>query len=155
MNRESRKNRKKKRSHLGLKRTGVRLLWIVALVAVFLALFGSRSATIAVSSIEKGISLTGPDGGVYEVFYADIEIIQLIELPENYGTCIDGGIDKGFSYGLWENDEWGTYSLCVRNSVRQAILISQKGNVLVFNYEGITSTESFYHALLEAISGEE
>jgi len=131
-------------------RESKRLLWIVAIVAVFITLFGHTSAAISVSSIEKGISLTDPQGGVYEVLYEDIELIQLIELPENYGTCIEGETDKGFSYGSWKNDAWGTYSLCVRNSVREAIFISQKNGVLVFNYEGTTSTESFYQELSTA-----
>jgi len=152
--RKSKNNSDKIMGKSGLKRMVLQLLWSIAIVAAFLVLFGRMSASINISSIENGISLIDPDGGVYEVIYVDIELIQLIELPEDYGACVDGETSKGFSYGLWQNDEWGTYSLCVKNSVEKAVFISQSGKALVFNYEGIASTESFYNAMLQAMSGE-
>ena len=131
----------------GIVRMLLQLLGVVVIVAVFLAVFGRMSVKTGISVADGGIVLTDPEGRAAEIIYADITELELITLPENYGECIEGGSKGGFSYGVWENDAWGSYRLCVKDKVKEAIRIRQQDETIVFNYEGEQSTESFFAAL--------
>ena len=128
-------------------RAAAHLLGVAVIVAVFLIVFGKLSAKTGVSSIDGGIALVDPSGSALEIIYADVTELALISLPETYGFCIEGASEKGYRYGLWENEEWGKYRLCVKEDMKKAIKVRQKDQILIFNYEGNKTTESFFEAL--------
>ncbi|MCC8027937.1 MAG: hypothetical protein LIP16_21845 [Clostridium sp.] len=137
-----------------MQKTGVHILGVMFIVAFFMSFLGFRNVSVGISAMENGapgLCITDPSGFVHEIIYKDISDIRLITLPEDYGQCLQGGCRKGFRYGTWENSDYGCYSLCVRDSVIQAICLSQKEKIFIFNFEGKTSTENLYKALLEKI----
>lgn len=136
------KNREK-----GFVRAVLHLLGVVAAAAIFLAVFGKWSVKTGVYAAEGGIRLEMPSGSTCEIIYEDITELKLISLPDDYGVCIDGDRKKGCSYGVWENDDWGSYTLCVKDDVPDAVWIRQGNDIIVFNYEGSKPTKSFYEAL--------
>lgn len=128
-------------------RTIVHLLGVVVIAGIFLGIFGKFSAKTDISSIDGGIALVDPSGSSREIIYSRVTELSLISLPESYGTCLEGASEKGYRYGLWENEDWGQYTLCVKENAKKAIWVRQGDEILVFNYEGDKPTESFYEAL--------
>lgn len=133
--------------HVQMQKTAAHMLGVVCIVGLILLVFGKTKDTVEISATAGGIFLTDPGGCSYEIIYEDISDIRLVQLSENYGKCLEGGSENGFNYGVWENEEWGRYFLCVREAVGRAVYVCQKGNIFIFNYEGAESTENFYKAL--------
>lgn len=144
-------NNMDEKTEKGIMRMLTQLLGVVVIVAVFLIVFGRMSGKTGVNVTEGGIVLTDLEGGTAEIIYADITELELIALPEDYGECIEGGSKGGFTYGMWKNDAWGSYRLCVKDKVPEAILVRQGDGLIIFNYEGDESTESFFAALHEQL----
>lgn len=137
------------------KRTLISLIGAVFAVALFLIVFGRTNANVSISQTEGGLSVAGLEGYEYRVLYGEIEDVSLADLPEDTGTCLSGDVKSGLSCGAWENESWGTFSLCIKNSVTKAIVVKMTDETLVFNYENAASTESLYEALLRQCSADE
>lgn len=146
------KDTKASKQMSGMQRTLTRLLGVVVVVTIFIIVFGWGTTKVTISALENGgITLTDPGGGEHSIVYAEVTAVQLVDMPADFGICIDGGNDKGFHYGTWENEQWGRYSLCVKDSISNVILVKQNSGVTLFNYEGVTPTESFYEALVNSV----
>ena len=83
-----------------------------------------------------------------EEFTATVDLKQLrsIETRDKFspGTCLDGKEDYGYSYGTWENEEFGQYQLCKLTKVSTCVVMTDEaGNVTVFNFESTQMTEEF------------
>lgn len=127
------------------------LVSVIVIVSLFLLLFGRVSGRTGIQSIDGGIAVVDPSGKTYEILYVEVTEVELIDLPENLGVCIDGASARGYSYGVWENDDWGRFDLCIKDDVKEAVRIRQGDEIFIFNYEGSQSTESFYDALLKKL----
>lgn len=137
-----------------MRKTLIHMLGVFLITVFFIGILGFRTVSVGVSPMpedQQGLCVTDPSGVGHEIVYKEVSDIRLISLPEDYGECLLGDCRKGFSYGTWRNSEYGVYSLCVRDSASQAICLRQDENTFIFNFEGDTSTESFYQALLEKI----
>ncbi len=135
-----------------LTRTFVQMGVVVLIVTIFLIVFGQMSQSVDISSIDGGISFTDPSGETYDIVYACVTEMELKDLPDDLGVCLEGESKKrGLSYGTWQSDEYGIYRLCIKTSVKEAIFVWQGNELFVLNYEGKTSTQSFFDALSEAI----
>lgn len=130
------------------------LLSVIVIVSLFLLLFGRVSGRTGVQSIDGGIAVVDPSGKTYEILYADVTEVELIALPESPGSCVDGASARGYSYGTWENDDWGRFDLCIKDDVKEAVRICQGDEIFIFNYEGSQSTKSFYEALQKKLQEE-
>ncbi|MCD8122052.1 MAG: hypothetical protein LUE65_07425 [Clostridiales bacterium] len=143
---------KQKKEDSALNQMILHLLSVIAIVAVFLFLFGKMSVQVTITASDGGIVVTDPQGREYPIRYAEVEELQLAELPQDYGACVDGETKRGYHYGIWQSDEWGEYFLCVRDAAKTAIRIRQGQSILILNYEGEQSTESLYEALREEVN---
>ncbi len=82
---------------------------------------------------------------IYEEFsatvdYKDVAAIELVEVS-NYGVPIDGGSDKSFRWGTWENDAWGKYTQYSLTSTSKGILLHlSDGGVFLLSYESGETT---------------
>ena len=67
---------------------------------------------------------------------ADAEIAASgVDLKYEVGTMISGKSDRLLYYGVFQNELYGEYLLCVRPSVENAIRINMEDQMVIFNYE--------------------
>lgn len=78
------------------------------------------------------------------ITYADVNKLELVDV-ENYGIAVDGGSDRSYRWGEWENEQWGRYFQCTTVNTDYGIsLETNDGTKYFFNYEGDRSTEELY-----------
>ncbi|MCD7835009.1 MAG: hypothetical protein LUH00_13660 [Lachnospiraceae bacterium] len=95
---------------------------------------------------DTSVTVICPDEEEFTVNYADVTSLDLIS-DADYGICISGKDSGSKYYGTWENDLWGTYSLCIFTSISNCIVIHANDSVLVFNYESASITESLFEEI--------
>lgn len=78
------------------------------------------------------------------IAYENVSNLTLIEV-QDYGTPSDGGSDRSYRWGRWENVNWGSYIQCTTKNTNQCILLETKdGAKYLLNYEGDRSTAELY-----------
>ncbi|MCC8065198.1 MAG: hypothetical protein LIO70_08960 [Clostridiales bacterium] len=130
-----------------LLQTGELVVVVVVVLTLFSAFTGTSSATLNLQ--DDGISISASDDLTVEVAYADIQSITLEELPDSFGTCVDGKEGRNYSYGVWQSDTWGDYILAAKTSLTQVIVIETEEQTVVFNYESDDVTAQLYEHFLE------
>ncbi|MCC8100159.1 MAG: hypothetical protein LIO78_08895 [Clostridiales bacterium] len=130
-----------------LLQTGELVVVVVVVLTLFSAFTGTSSATLNLQ--DDGISISASDDLTVEVAYADIQSITLEELPDSFGTCVDGSEGRNYSYGVWQSDTWGDYILAAKTSLTQVIVIETEEQTVVFNYESDDVTAQLYEHFLE------
>ena len=126
--------------------TAIVLILIVG--ATLYSMFGGNSGS-SLDMREDGITLSGPGEFTVSVEFADVASIEFREEFDR-GNCIDGGSEKSYSYGTWENEEFGTYTLHVLTKVEACIVMTETdGDIVVFNIESADTTKAFTENLTE------
>ena len=125
------------------------ILWVVV-IAVF-AVFLHPRRTVNADANEGYLTITGASGYTVEIRYEDVRSAELRESMD-YGTRIDGTDEKKEKSGLWNNDEFGQYRLCVNAKVPSCIILTTDQGVTVVNYESRTSTQQLYEAILRQLA---
>lgn len=124
----------------------------ISLMVLILVLVGGLvysyffSTGISFDFSEEQMTVTDPGGNANTVAYRDITDIQLIR-DADFGTCVSGGDDKLFKYGVWENGAWGQYDLCVSVNSSYCIAICSDSGTLVISYEDSEITQALYEEL--------
>ncbi|MGI6071540.1 MAG: hypothetical protein ACOX75_00800 [Lachnospiraceae bacterium] len=123
------------------------LIFLIGIFIVATIISLARDGGTTTSIFELGdntITLKGPNKYSYTMTFEDIDDIAL-KKDLQLGECIDGGSTRKCSYGVWKNDEFGKYNLCVVKELTSYIIFTEKdGDVTVFNIETNTATEEFY-----------
>ena len=125
---------------------------VVALIAgvTFYQIFGGvSSASFTLES--DHVSFYGPDPAEFTVtvLYEDIASIEFRE-EFDQGSCVSGEAGKNYTYGIWENEEFGQYSLYRLTKVESCIVLTETdGDIVVFNIENAKTTEEFSKTLSE------
>lgn len=123
-------------------------LLIFLVIGIFVFTHGNQQG----ASFElEGASfiLHGPEEFSVEI---DLNRLQSIETREvtAVGSCVDGGESGGYLFGIWENEEFGTYHLCKLSDVPTCVVVIQdNGSVTVFNFESNETTLEFGCTFLE------
>lgn len=130
------------------KRNWTNLLFILAIIIVF-SIYSMVHARQGVSYQLTGsaFALTGPEGFMAEI---NLNNVKSLEFRSEYtrGTCVTGNTNGGYSYGIWENEEFGEYQLCVLDKVPACVVITENnGTVTVFNFENTRTTMDFGNTL--------
>ena len=107
--------------------------------------FGEESMTVAAE---------GEPHYTIEVRYDDIEDLERAADLE-LGECLEGGETKRCRYGLWENDSFGRYRLCVWTGLTEYVVMETAEGTVVCNYESDESTVSLYDALVKFLAERE
>lgn len=120
------------------KRAGALILFfLVAAVTVYIFLGGSPS--IALDFGESSFIASVADYDV-TVPYEQIISLELIEIPE-LGSPESGGEQRGFRYGTWRSEAWGSYAQCTTKQADICILIGLKdGGRFLLSIEGDAAT---------------
>lgn len=86
--------------------------------------------------------------------FAEVSSVELAEMPEA-GEVIDGRDTMTIRTGIWSNDIWGEYHVCVIPENPQCIVVHLKdGRIFVFNHPNNEETtavfEQFQNCLISA-----
>ncbi|MGM9607181.1 MAG: PH domain-containing protein [Oscillospiraceae bacterium] len=91
---------------------------------------------------DDALTFSGPQKFSFTVDYDQIADLELVELTDP-GTMLSGGENRSYYWGSWENEAWGTYTLCAAKKIDTAILLTTRdGEYLVFNYQDGDTTQS-------------
>lgn len=125
------------------------LLFLAAFTALSLALGGSG---ITLDFDTDGLTVSGPKKFSFAVEYGRIAGLEQVELTDP-GTLISGGENRSYTWGTWENDAWGQYTLCAAKKADAAIRITTRdGASLVFNYQDNDTTASIFQMFTELLA---
>ena len=123
-------------------------LWVIV-IAVFAVFFQPRRPVRAEAE-EGSLAITGASGYTAVIRYEDVTGMELRDSLD-YGTKLDGTDSRKEKSGTWENDEFGTYELCVSAKFPTCIVLTTEAGTTVVNFESERSTRSLYEALGEQI----
>ena len=126
----------------------------MAIVLVLIVIVTVRSLVSGGSGVdftltEDSLSFSGP--GEFEVS-VEFKNLASVAFRENLelGDCITGGSEKGYTYGVWKNEEFGEYALHVLTKVQAYVILTEAdGSTVVANFENARTTEDFSKNLIE------
>ncbi|MCD7761682.1 MAG: hypothetical protein LUI14_00515 [Lachnospiraceae bacterium] len=134
--------------HQGLVNMLKLLVGVIVIVAIVNALGIFKSATVAVEIEDEVFTITYEDETVIQFSKDDIQSAELVT-TFTMGEAVETLSEKKYTVGTWENEDWGQYALCIKQSVeRYIVLTTTDGAVCVFNYESVDTTESMCSTLL-------
>ena len=128
------------------------LITAVVAVAAFMLFFLRGGGAMRAELGKDGLTVTPPEGGAWQVSYADIQVVTLADRPD-FGECLEGGQDDQCLYGRWRNDIWGEYRLCVHPDVPVCVCAQTADDLLVFNASSKNDTEWLASALTDKVGG--
>ena len=91
-----------------------------------------------------------PEGETVTIPFADVTDIRFEESID-FGDCVSGGEENGYSYGLWKNDRWGEYYLCAEIEMECAVVLQTGDNIYALNAESYGTTKELTRALEELL----
>lgn len=125
------------------------VIFVAASMIYYTAAGGNQ---VVLSVQETSLLIEVPKKSAQEVGYGEIRSMTLQEAPE-YGTAIDGGTAGKCNYGMWQNEQWGSYYCYALTNVKDCIVLETENKVVVFNFENEDSTKAFYEAFAEKLKG--
>lgn len=109
------------------------MIFIFLILAVMLTfVLQDTSVDIFIHYDEDMLYVTSPRLNM-DIPHADVVSAQLTDLPA-FGVLVDGFEHTDYCTGIWKNDLWGEYDLCVLPNIEKCIVIQLKnGRTMVFN----------------------
>ncbi|MCD8023371.1 MAG: hypothetical protein LUF30_10540 [Lachnospiraceae bacterium] len=132
----------------GLKNTLMGFISLIVIIAVVSALgiFNTTAVKVEINDEKFMISY---DGEIVGQFTKD-EIRSAVAVTSlDLGEPVEVISEEKYLVGTWENEEWGQYTLAVKESLECYAVVTTESGVFVFNYESKDTTESICEALLE------
>lgn len=110
----------------------------------------SGSGSMKMQWTETAFSVTDPANQTHSVALDDLEKISF--RPQwDPGKCVEGGEDKLYRYGTWNNEELGDYRLYAFKGSPSVILLGTATETTVFNYESDRITKELYESILSML----
>ena len=104
----------------------------IILIAMLTIVFSDTSVDIFVNYDEEMLYVTSPRLNM-DIPHSEVVSAQMTDLPE-LGMLVDGYEHPEYCTGVWKNDLWGEYDLCVLPDIEKCIVIQMKsGRIMVFN----------------------
>lgn len=104
----------------------------IVLVVLIVMILLDTSVDIQVNYDEKLLHVTSPRLNM-DIPHTDVASVELIAMPE-LGICLDGYEHEAYCTGVWKNDIWGEYDLCVIPALPQCVAVTlHSGRVMVFS----------------------
>jgi len=127
-----------------------RLFGVCLLIGVIAYFLTKDVERISVSVQDDQLSMSHSAGDSITIRYQ--YILSITEAQDlDLGTYISGTQTKSYRVGVWENEEFGKYNLCIYANVSRYIVVESSNDVFVFNLESEEATDSFYKAFQEMI----
>ena len=132
-----------------------RTFWINLAIVLVLIVFATVRSFVAggpdvdFTLAEDSLSFSGPGEFAVSVEFKDLASITFRENLE-LGDCVTGGNEKGYTYGIWKNEEFGEYTLHILSKVQAYIILTETdGSTVVVNIENARTTKDFSKNLIE------
>jgi hypothetical protein len=137
-------------SHQDVTRKTIRILGLCLLAGVLIYLLTKNTESISVAVKDDHLSLSSSSGDSFDISYKDI--LAVTETPAlDPGRYVSGSQTKNYRFGVWKNDEFGEYNLCIYADVGRYIVVKTTAATFVFSLESVDATDSFYTAFLELL----
>lgn len=127
-------------------------------IAVFLALIvgytlwqGAGTGAMKIQWTEAHFTVTDPENRTWSVPLDELKKIAFRPQWEP-GTCVDGSEDRLYRYGIWENEELGSYRLYVSKACSSVILLETASETTAFSYESDRITKELYDSILSMLN---
>ncbi len=143
------------RRRTGLRRNIVFMAVLLTVATIYALVRPSRKPGLSFENntmIMEAETAGEDESFLLQVPYEDIESLEQ-RSGLFLGQCLDGAATERCSYGLWENDEFGPYRLCVWAGITEFLVIRTTDGTVVCNYESDEATGSLCEALEELLSG--
>ena len=126
------------------------LIFISLILVLFIGMILSDTEVkILVNYDEEMLQITSPRLNV-DIEHPHVLSVELIGMPTDFGTKIGDSYEhEVYCAGTWENDAWGTYTLCVLPGNNKAILVKLDFTTVVF----CCTTDEKTQTLFESYSG--
>lgn len=125
---------------------------LVFIVAFFLLSSLRGQTTVNVGFDEDSLTLTAPKEYSLVVDYDQVDTVELVDSFDP-GSAVSGDENRGCRWGVWENSNWGQYTMTVSKKIDNAILLTKiNGEKVVFNFENETSTASMHQMFTELLA---
>jgi hypothetical protein len=133
----------------------IRILGICLLVGILIyLLIAKKTEGISIAVKDDHLSLSFSSGDSFNIIYKGI-----LSVTENQaldpGQYVSGTQEKNYRFGVWKNDEFGEYNLCIHANVIRYIVVKTSTATFVFNLESVDATDSFYKAFLELLQSKQ
>ena len=116
----------------------------IVLVVLIVMIVLDTDVEILVNYDEEMLQITSPRLNI-DIEHAHVLDVQLIDMPA-FGTKIGDSYEhEAYCAGTWENDTWGSYTLCVIPGNQKAIVVEVANDgFVVFNCTTDEKTETLF-----------
>lgn len=124
----------------------ISIVFLIVIVVGVTIWRGRGVSTLKMQWTESMLTVTDPSGAAFTL---DLNELQRISLREEweYGICREGGEDRFYRYGVWENEEFGKYRLYASQSCVSVILLEASSGIIAISYESDSITRDLYESL--------
>lgn len=126
-------------------------IFIILILSIMLFyIFSGGSVGISLDFGEEALTLSAADND-WQIPYDQIASLKLTELP-NTGAMMEGIEKRTLRCGIWENEVWGQYTLCIDPRIDRCIIVTMNsGDVYVLNYESNESTVQLHQMFTDLL----
>ncbi len=128
----------------------IRVCGLCLFVGLLIYLLARKPEGISVAVNGDHLSLSYASGEAVTIQYSDILSVEEIVNLEP-GQIISGAETKAFKYGIWQNEEFGKYHVCIYTKVPRAVLVTATTGRYVFNFDSEDATNRFYAAFVQML----
>ena len=126
--------------------------WIIIVMlciiggTIYYMVTGGSGFTMGTDSEKIGI--VSGDTSLF-IWYDDMESVNMVDIPEDFGTEVAAGTGNNTVYGSYKNDKYGLYTVYLYTKKQtQCIEIIHKDGVLLINDSSAKKTQSLYDTLI-------
>ena len=117
------------------------------------SLTGGLNVSVIFGNGTDVLTLSGPRKTSEIVQYDDIASLELVGLDDPGEAVDDGGSNRKYYWGTWENESYGTYRLFASRKISVAIKLTKSdGSIILFNLESDTTTTNMYSMFTELLA---
>ena len=98
------------------------------MIVILIYLLTKKTEGTSITIKEDYLSLSYSTGDSFEIKYKDI--ISVAEMQDlDLGTYVSGKETKNTKFGVWENNEFGKYKLCIFPNVNRYIVVKTSNEI--------------------------
>ena len=129
------------------------ILCIVIVIVVMLYRENTSSQMTKVMFSQEGITLSCTEEDSCTIMFDQFTSVELYSKFSSFdkGEMLRGTDTHSTCTGVFRNEEFGEYYLCVSPKYESCIVVHQPDSVVVFNYESKETTEDAYHFLQQML----
>lgn len=119
-------------------------------VILLLSLFMKKTETVSISIGDDDMVVEAVSGFSTQILWDEVTAVETRDALE-LGTLVEGTDEGDEQSGTWENDEFGTYTLCTDATISCYLVFYTQSGVVVINFESAETTQSLCEAIVQDI----